>query len=346
MKNLLLLMALFSFFGCRHNPPTPGPTPLAQPAADGVVRLDSFYYSATHGYRGFTNRGYQAERLADGKVRITVELGDDRDRVFEADVAVMDELEALVRKYKMDGYKERYMPKFEIKDGDTWEFALNYSDGKRVRSSGYEALPASGREAFEKVEEYFSPWLNHGPAEDVALTAFRYELHNETGTEVFFFKKEKRHNAVYYRNLGEWDGYNFYCGDPKVLELLDKDMRYCRACSYCGEDLATEDTSRPRWIAILEYADGSKYELMDYLDRANDDYRHRPPTNTERAIRYSAERHFAAEIERIGTLPPDKLGEHSRTTYKADGTPSRTINYAGDGTVLNGHDYDDPMLDF
>ena len=346
MKNLLLLMALFSFLGCRHNPPTPEPAPLVQAVPDGKVRLDSFYYSATHGYRGFTNRGYKAERLSDGKVRVTVELGNDRDRVFEADASVMDELEALVDKYKMDGYKGRYMPKFDIKDGDNWEFSLDYSDGKHIYSDGYEAFPRGGREAFEKVEEFFGPWREFGPAKDVALTAFRYELHSEEGTEVFWFKQEKRHNAVYFRKLGEWDGFNFYCGDPKVLELLDKDMRSIRACSYCGEDLAKEDKARPRWIAILEYADGSKYELMDYLDRADDDYRHRPPTNTEREIRHSAEQHFAAEIERIGTLPPDKLGEHSRTTYKADGSPRRTINYAGDGTVLNGYDYDDPMLDF
>ena len=340
-------MALFSFLGCRHNPKTSEPAPLVQPVSDSVVRLDSFYYSATHGYRGFTNRGYRAERLADGKIRITVELGNDRDRVFEADAAVMDSLEALVREYRMDRYKERYKPMFDIKDGDTWDFSLKYSDGKRVRSGGYEALPNGGREAFEKVEEFFKPWREFGPSEDVALIAFRYELHSEDGTEVFWFKKkEKRHNAVYFRNLGEWDGYNYYCGDPKVLELLDKDMRSIRACSYCGEDLSKEDKSRPRWVAILEYADGSKYELMDYLDRADDDYRHRPPTNTEREIRLSAEHHFAAEIERIGTLPPDKLGEHSRTTYKADGSPRRTINYAGDGTVLNGYDYDDPMLDF
>ena len=339
-------MALFSFLGCRHNPQTPEPAPLAQPIPADVVRLDSFYYSATHGYRGFTNRGYKAQRLSDGNLRITVELGNDRDRVFEAEATVMDELEALVRKYRMDSYKERYMPKFDVKDGDNWEFSLDYSDGKHVYSHGYVALPGGGREAFEKVEEFFKPWRDFGPAKDVALTAFRYELHGDEGTEVFWFKKEKHHNAVYFRKLGEWDGYNYYCGDPKVLEQLDKDMRSIRACSYCGEDLSKEDKSRPRWVAILEYADGSKYELMDYLDRTDDDYRHRPPTNTEREIRLSAEHHFAAEIERIGTLPPEKLGEHSRTTYKADGSPRRTINYSGDGTVLNGYDYDDPMLDF
>ena len=321
-------MSLLSLLGCRPSPST----------------LDSFYYSATHGFRGFTNRGYRAERLDDGKTRITVELGDDRDRVFLAEASVMDSLEALVQTYRMDRYKERYKPMFDIKDGDTWDFSLKYSDGKTIRSGGYEALPANGREAFRQVEEFFSPWLNHESAEEASLVAFRYELHNEEGTEIFSLREER--NAVYFRNLGSQEGYNYYCGDPEVLTKLDKDLREIHACSYCGEKLSEEDKSRPRWIAILTYSDGRMYELMDYLDRDSDDYRHRPPTNTEREIRQSAEHHFAAEIERIGTLPPEQLGEYSRTTYKADGSPSRTIRYAGDGTVLGGRDYDNPTVDF
>lgn len=321
-------MSLLSLLGCRPS----------------LSTLDSFYYSATHGFRGFTNRGYRAERLDDGKTRITVELGDDRDRVFLAEASVMDSLEALVQTYRMDRYKERYKPMFDIKDGDTWDLSLKYSDGKTVRSGGYEALPANGREAFKEVEAFFAPWLNFAPAEDATLVAFRYELHNEEGTEVFSFHGKR--NAVYFRNLGSREGYNYYCGNPEVLTELDKDMREIHACPYCGEKLSEEDKSRPRWIAILTYSDGRMYELMDYLDRDSDDYRHRPPTNTEREIRQSAEHHFAAEIERIGTLPPEQLGEHSCTTYKADGSPSRIIRYAGDGTVLGGRDYDNPTVDF
>lgn len=344
VTKILFLMSLLSFFGCR--PATPVPDPLAQPVPDGQIRLESFYYTATHGYRGFTNRGYRAERLSDGKVRITVELGDDRDRLFVADASVMDSLEALVQEYRMNRYKERYKPMFDIKDGDTWDFSLKYSDGKRVRSGGYEAMPAGANEAFKKVEELFAPWRNMEPAEDTALVSFRYELHGEEGVEVFSFRKQADRNSVYFRESGSWEGWNYYCGDPQVLERLDKDMRAIHACSYCGEKLSEEDKSRPRWIAVLEYADGQVFELMDYLDRPDDDYRHRPPTNTEREIRLSAEHHFSKEIERIKNLPPEERGEHSRTTYKPDGTPSRTINYSGEGIVLGGHDYDDPMADF
>lgn len=342
MTKFLFLMSLLSFLGCR--PAMPTPDPLAQPVPDGPRRLESFYYTATHGYRGFTNRGYRAERLSDGKVRITVELGDDRDRVFLADAAVMDSLEALVREYRMDHYKERYKPMFDIKDGDTWDFSLKYSDGKRVRSGGYEAMPTGAKEAFHKVEELFAPWRNMELAQDAVLKAFRFELHSDKGTEVFSFKKEER-NSVYFRTMGSFQGWNYYCGDPILLEKLDKDLRQINACSYCGEKLSEEDKSRPRWIAILEYSNGRVFELMDYLDR-DGGYDHRPPTNTERAIRNIAESYFSAEIERIKALPDEARGDHSCTSYKPDGSPSQIIYYSGDGTVLGGHDYDDPMADF
>ena len=340
LTRLILLMSLLSFLGCGHKVPGLGPE------LDPDVHLKSVYYSATHGYFAHSNIGYKAERLEDGKARVTVEVGDDRDRVFETEGSLMDSLEAIVREYKMDRYRERYMPMFDIKDGDTWDFSLKYSDGKRVRSGGYEALPTGGREAFDKVEAFFAPWLAIEPSEDAALVAFRYELHNGEGSEVYWFRKEAEHNAVYFRDLGSWEGWNYSCGDPQVLELLARDMRYSKACSYCGEKLSEEDKSRPRWIAVLEYEDGRIFELMDYLDRRDDDYRHRPPTNTERQIRQSAEEHFAAERERIANLPPEELGEHTRTTYHADGTPQRRMKYAGDGTVLGGYDYDNPMNDF
>ncbi len=334
VTKLILLMSMLSFFGCQ-----------SPDILDGSVHLDSFYYTATHGWRGYTNRGYRAERLSADQVRITIELGDDRDRIFVTDAALMDSLEAIVKEYRMDRYKERYKPRFDVKDGDTWDLSLRFSNGKHVSSGGYEAMPKGADEAFQKVEDLFAPWRNRTPADDAALVSFRYELHGNEGTEVFWFKKDEDHNAVYFRTLGSIEGWNYYCGDEKLLEKLADDMRWIHACSYCGEKLSEEDTSRPRWIAILEFADGSRFELLDYLDR-DGGYKHRPPTTTERQIRYAAEEVFSKEIERIRALPPEQIGEHSCTTYNTKGKPQRTINYSGDGMVLNGYDYNNPDLDF
>ena len=343
VTKFLLLMSLLSIFGCGGTHPAQS----QDPASDGPVRLDSFYYTATHGYRGYTNRGYEAERQRDGSVRVTVELGDDRDRVTTADASFLDSLEAIVRAFRMDKYKENYKPKFDVKDGDSWSFRLKYSDGKTVNSGGYFVLPDNGREAFEKVEAFFAPCINIEPEDNKALVSFRYELHTQNeGSEVFSLKKGEGLTSLYFRLMGKLDGWNYYCADPTVLEKIAEELRDIHACSYCGGDLSKEDKSRPRWIAIIEYADGRTFELIDYLDRDHENYRHMPPTNFERQLRHMAETLFQKEIERIGTLSPEEIGEHSCTTYDANGNRRRTINYAGDGTVLNGRDYDNPDLDF
>ena len=161
-------MSLSFFFGCGHNNPAPKPEPDGPTKADGLVSLE---YGGTHGYHAHSNIDYKAERLADGKTRITVMVGNDRDRVFEADGAIMDTLESIVRQYRMDRYKGNYQPKMEILDGDSWHFSLSFADGKETDCSGYMAYPHNhGREALGKVEGILSRWLYQEPAEDVALS--------------------------------------------------------------------------------------------------------------------------------------------------------------------------------
>ena len=63
-------------------------------------------------------------------------------------------------------------------------------------------------------------------------------------------------------------------------------------------------------------------------------------------LRSGTEQRFKDEISRIGTLPPEEKGRHSKTSYDAQGKALRTINYDGEGNVLGGRDYNNPDLDF
>ena len=334
-------MSLLSLFGCGPKNPAPAPD-----SAD--KRLKELHFSATHGYHAYSNIGYRAERTENGKTLITVEVGNDRDRVYEADGSVMDSLEAIVREYRMDRYDGHYKPKFDILDGDSWDFYIRFADGKSASCSGYMAYPPrGGAEALGKVEGMLSRWLYVEPAEDVALVSFRYELHNEEGSEVFYFKKNDSSNAVYFRNMGSFKGVNYNCGDSTLLNKMARDISYMHLGSYSGEDLSSEDTSRPRWIMIAEYADGTKYEKMDYLDREPEDkWRHNVPSFTEMGLRGTVESYFSDEFERIGKLSPEERGNYSVTSYDAKGKPQRIINYDAQGTVLGGRDYNNPDLDF
>ena len=342
-------MSLLSLFGCGR--PTPAPTPAPDPAAQKpgpYGALLSLEYGGTHGYHAYSNIDFRAERLKNGKTRITVMVGNDRDRVFEEDGSVMDSLEAIVLQYKMYKYDRQYTPKFDILDGDSWHLYLHFAE-ENTSCGGYEAYPpGKGAEAIGKIEGFFSRWLNQEPAEEVALVSFRYEVHTEKGDEVFTFKKDDDRCALYIRMMGSNEGWNYYCGHPELASQLALYIRWTHMGSYTGEKLEKENKSLPRWILIAEYENGQRIEAMDYLDRTlkDEDWRHGVPSLSERDLRYEAERCFQQELSRINQLPPEELGEHSCTTYDAKGKPTRTIRYAGDGTVLGGRDYDNPDLDF
>ena len=344
MAKLLLLMSLLSFLGCGR--PAPAPSPQSDLRHGQLMRLE---YGGTHGYHAYSNIDFRAERLENGRTRITVMVGNDRDRVFEEDGSVMDSLESIVYTYKMYKYDKTYTPKFDILDGDSWHLYMDLADGTHASCSGYEAVPpGKGGEGLGKIEGFFSRWLNQEPAEEVGLVSFRYELHTEEGDEVFWFKKGEDGCPIYFRTMGSNDGWNYHCGNPSLAIHMARAVRWGHMGSYTGEKLAEEDKSLPRWVLIAEYENGQRIEAMDYLDRTlkDGDWRHGVPSLSEQELRYEVERYFLEELSRINQLPPEELGEHSCTTYDAKGNPTRVIRYAGDGTVLGGRDYNDPDLDF
>ena len=176
-------MSLLSFLGCGR--------PTSAPETGRHGQLMSLEYGGTHGYHAYSNIDFQAERLENGRTRIIVMVGNDRDRVFEEEGSVMDSLEAIVYAYKMYKYDGSYRPKFDVLDGDSWHLYMDFADGEHASCSGYEAAPpGKGREGLGKIDGFFSRWLDQEPAEEVALVSFRYEVHTEEGDEVFTFKKE------------------------------------------------------------------------------------------------------------------------------------------------------------
>ena len=277
MIKTLLLMSLLSLFGCGHNAPAP------LPGTNDGRTLKYIHFSGTHGYHAYSNIGYKAERMDDGKTRVTVEVGDDRDRVFEAEGSLMDSLEALVRKYRMHRYSGHYQPKMEILDGDSWSMEIMFMDGSYSSCGGYMAYPpGKGAEAIGKVEGMLSRWLYQEPAEEVALVSFHYEWIDGDVCETFDWTREG--------------------GNPDLAKRLALIISWNHMGSYTGENRAEEDTSRPRWILTAEYENGQKIEAMDYLDRPADHWRLGVPSISEMGLRTETERLFSEESRRIENL--------------------------------------------
>lgn len=286
LARYLFLMSLLSFLGCGHN--TPG--------LPDNVRLQYVRCGGTHGYHAYSNIDYCAERLENGRTRVVVEVGDDRDRVFETDGTLMDTLETIVREYRMDRYKGHYRPKMDILDGDSWSLELRFSDGSSTSCSGYMAYPPKGgAEALGKVEGTLSRWLYQEPAEEVALTSFRYEWHDKEGTEIYTFQKKDTVCSASVRLFGQDKSRSYEDVDKYLGQRLANVIRWNHMASYTGEDLAKEDSSRPRWILTAEYENGQKLAVMDYLDRdlGEDSWRLDVPSFSEIGLRNETEQAFS-----------------------------------------------------
>ena len=282
----LFLMSLLAFLGCGHN----------APGLPDDVRLQYIRIGGTHGYHAYSNIDYIAERLDNGRTRVVVEVGNDRDRVFEADGSLMDTLESYVREYRMDRYKGHYRPKMDILDGDSWSLELSFSNGSSTSCSGYMAYPPrTGAEALGKAEGLLSRWLYQEPAEEVALTSFRYEWHDKEGTEIYTFQKKDTVCSASVRLSGQDRSLCYEDVDEHLGERLANLIRWCHMASYTGEDLAREDRSRPRWILTAEYENGQKIVAMDYLDRepAAESWRQGVPSFSEMDLRNDTEQAFS-----------------------------------------------------
>jgi hypothetical protein len=280
-------MSLLSLLGCRSN--------------DEKVHLQSLYIGGSHGYHAHSNIDYQAERLDNGRTRVTVMVGNDRDRVFETDGSLMDSLEMLVRQYRMDRYNGHYEPKIEIMDGDSWSLELRFTDGSSTFCGGYMAYPpGKGAEAIGKTEGLLSRWLYQEPAEEVGLVSFSYQLFCEEGDEAYSMQLKDSVCTVSSRPLGVRTAVTSDAADAYLATRLANMIRWCHLGSYTGENLAEEDASRPRWILKAEYANGFKIEKMDYLDREKgDSWRHDVPSISESELRHETEYLFREELQRI-----------------------------------------------
>lgn len=294
LTRLILLMSLLSFLGCGHKVPGLGPE------LDPDVHLKSVYYSATHGYFAHSNIGYKAERLEDGKARVTVEVGDDRDRVFETDGSLMDTLESFVREYRMDRFSGHYEPKMEILDGDSWSMELVFTDGSSTSCGGYMAYPPKGAEGIGRTEGILSRWLEQEPAEEIALVSFLYEYYDAEGSEVYALQLKDSVASASVRLYGQPKAQTYERIDPYLATQLAREIRWNHMASYTGENRADEDTSRPRWILTAEYENGQKIEAMDYLDRSTgESWRQGVPSISEMGIRRSTEQFFSEAIQRL-----------------------------------------------
>jgi|GEM_PF-1302152 hypothetical protein len=322
-------------------------------------KMEYFYYGRFNGMAIYSGEVFSVSTGKDGMVHIDIDEKKPNEKHIVTDYRkIFDELNQIVLENKMYTFKGSYMPEVEILDGDSWRFNVGYVEGENISASGYMAWPDGFREAIGAVKSYFDRWrlmptrngkVSAEDAEkflagfknqiDSEMTSFRYERYNYGKSEVFYISKNENFTSLYFRKWGEFHGYDYTCGNPNTLIALKDVVNSEKLAGFPQTPLNKENTKRSRWLLEAHFADGSKIEIVDYIpEEALLDY--------DASIMGLVENIFEEAIKAVEAKSPEEKGEYSITTYDAKGKAVQKINYSGEGVVLNGIDYDNPLNDF
>lgn len=162
------------------------------------------------------------------------------------------------------------------------------------------------------------------------IKSFRYELYKGGVSEVYYYSNTSSTSSFYTRDMGSNTGWNYTVNtDPvKPLSQLAAELNLDQ---YPDDNLANEDTSRDRWIIIVEYTGGKEKSICTYTNETT--------APNDKVVRDKAEAVFKAikYQDKDGKM----MGEYSKTVY-VDGKRTKEIFYTRDGIVRGGDDYTSP----
>lgn len=183
MVKLIVMMGIFSsIFGCNN----PGAK------IDPNDTITYFSYSEGGGMRRFDGFKYRVEATKDGRVHFLFneDYPDEKEFTID-DHSVFDSLQQIVLKHKMYKYEGHYQPKFDILDGQSWNFYVKYASGATISAGGYMAGPNGYGEAFQEVINCLNQW-KETEAEVNCLVSFDYSY----GTTHLRFVPQDDHTEV------------------------------------------------------------------------------------------------------------------------------------------------------
>ena len=137
------ILSVFSFFSCQ--------------TGKELQRCSETLQEFSYREQGMMRYGtyYKVARKGD-KVEIVIDANSPSERIVSGGLNVLDSLQKIINKYEMYKYKNSYVPKMEIMDGTVWNLNVRYADEKESFSStGSNAWPDNGLEAFQEIKEFF-----------------------------------------------------------------------------------------------------------------------------------------------------------------------------------------------
>ena len=148
---------------------------------------------------------YTVSTEKDGRIHIIIDEGFPEEKDFYIDdTTIFDELDSIIKAFKMHKWHDRYQPKMEIFDGDIWSLYFKYGSDKSKGSGGYMAWPDNYHAAHQAISEYFQKWRDY-PIPNKEINLFQYTCKNKQGRDIEYRLERGELEAKLFIRNAEYD---------------------------------------------------------------------------------------------------------------------------------------------
>lgn len=225
-------------------------------------RLTYFSFDHHNTMALFNGEKYQVSAMKDGRIHIIIDEGFPKEKdFFVEDTTILDELDAIVKEFKMDKYKDSYQPTMRIFDGDSWSLYYKYDSGRSNSSGGYMAWPSNYREARQAISDYFQKWREYA-VETKRIDFFRYTSKNNQGCDIEYRLERGEEEATLYIRNAEYNTDQQLSVSNDYLEELQELVNVYGLKD--NSSRTTDDDSVTNYSYLVNYSNGDTIDIKGY----------------------------------------------------------------------------------
>ena len=225
-------------------------------------RLTYFSYDHHNTMAWHSGEKYNVSTEKDGKIHIVIDEGFPEEKDFYVDdTTIFDEIDAIVKEFKMDKWKNDYRPKMRIFDGDSWSLYSKYDSGRSISSGGYMDWPSNYREARHAISDYFQKWRDY-PIQAKVIDFFQYTCKNNQGRDIEYRLERGEQEAKLFIHNTEYDTDKELTVSNDYLTELQELVNMHRLKD--GYNHTTDDDSASVYRFFIAYNTGDTIDFTGY----------------------------------------------------------------------------------
>ena len=170
------------------------------------------------------------------------------------------------------------------------------------------------------------------------LVEFRLEYQQAAGrgcntSAVFSCKQAEYGDYVYYRGLGQYEGWSYDFDKGVCTNLMLELSRIAEQKALSSNeytDLDDEDLTKPRWLVTMKAKDGKEYSMVEYSDGSD--------------LLRLVDAAFNPIMEKVGK--GELRAPYSHYHYNGDGSLNYRTDHTAEGIVHGGYNPKQPNATF